>query len=294
MLELSKEQLKKAIKEVWIRSVTEMQPDILSALRHARDTETSERAKAYLAIMVENAETAAEKRTVICQDTGIPTFFIRTSLDFPYHGSFRGAFDEAMHELTMGEFPMRPMVVDPLTREDRCDNTGVNVPLLHTEIEDGLDYIEIKAVPKGAGSGFWATFTVLPPSAGLAGVKKFVVDSILRAGANPCPPLIIGVGIGGPIEETARIATVAACRPIDRPNPRPDLAQLESELKEALNLSGIGPMGVGGLNTALAVNVETSGAHKPWLPVAVNINCWPGRRAACRIYADGHIEKSDW
>ena len=108
MLELSKEQLKKAIKEVWIRSVTEMQPDILSALRHARDTETSERAKAYLAIMVENAETAAEKRTVICQDTGIPTFFIRTSLDFPYHDSFRGAFDEAMHELTMGEFPMRP------------------------------------------------------------------------------------------------------------------------------------------------------------------------------------------
>ena len=201
------------------------------------------------------------------------------------------AFDEALHELTMGEFPMRPMVVDPLTREDCCDNTGVNVPLIHVELEEGLEYMEIKAMPKGAGSGYWGTLTFLPPSAGVAGVKKFVVDSVLRAGSNPCPPLIVGVGIGGPLEEVARLATVASCRPIDRPNPRPDLAALEKELCEALNMSKIGAMGVGGDTTVLGVNIETSGSHKPWLPVAVNINCWPGRKAVCRVYPDGRVEQ---
>ena len=291
MTELTKNDLKKAIKAVWIRSLTEIQPDILAGLERAREAETNARAQKYLDIIIENARTATKNHTVICQDTGVPTFFIKTSLGFPYHGSLREAFEEALHELTMGEFPMRPMVVDPLTREDRCDNTGVNVPLLHFELEEGLDYMEITAAPKGAGSGFWGTLTVLPPSEGVAGVKKFVVDSVLRAGANPCPPLIVGVGIGGTMEEVARLATVASCRPIDRPNPRQDLAQLERELREALNLSGIGVMGVGGDTTVLGVNIETSGAHKPWLPVAVNVNCWPGRKARCRVYADGRVEQ---
>ncbi len=291
MSELSKEQLKSAIKAVWIRSLTEIQPDVLNALRHAREVETSPRAQKYLDIIIENAVTATNNHTVICQDTGVPTFFIKTSLGFPYKDSLRAAFDEALHELTMGEFPMRPMVVDPLTREDRCDNTGVNVPLIHVELEEGLEYMEIKAMPKGAGSGYWGTLTFLPPSAGVAGVKKFVVDSVLRAGSNPCPPLIVGVGIGGPLEEVARLATVASCRPIDRPNPRPDLAALEKELCEALNMSKIGAMGVGGDTTVLGVNIETSGSHKPWLPVAVNINCWPGRKAVCRVYPDGRVEQ---
>lgn len=291
MPELTKEQLKQAIKAVWIRSLTEIQPDVLNALERARDRESGVRARQYLEILIENAKIATRNGTLICQDTGVPTFFLRTSLGFPYRGSLREAFDEALHELTMGEFPMRPMVVDPLTREDRCDNTGVNVPVLHVELEEGLDYLEILSVPKGAGSGIWGSLCFLPASAGYAGVKKFVVDSVLRAGSNPCPPLIIGVGVGGPLEEVARLATVASARPIDRPNPRPDLAALEQELKDALNLSQIGPMGVGGDTTVLGVNIETSGSHKPWLPIAVNINCWPGRKAKCRVFADGRMEQ---
>lgn len=291
MAELTKEQLKEAVKKVWIRSLTEITPDILAALREAREKETNLRAQKYLDILIENALTATDRHTVICQDTGVPTFFIRTSLGFPYKDSLRAAFDEALHELTMGEFPMRPMVVDPLTRADRCDNTGENVPLLHVELEEGLDYMEIKAMPKGAGSGFWGTLSFLPPSAGVEGVKKFVVDSVLRAGSNPCPPLIVGVGIGGPIEEVARLATVASCRRVDRRNQRAELAALELELKDALNMSKIGVMGVGGDSTVLAVNIESSGSHKPWLPVAVNVNCWPGRKAVCRVYADGRSEQ---
>lgn len=289
-MQLSKEQLKKAIKEVWIRSLTEIQPDILAALRQAYEIETNPRAKQYLGIIIENSLTATKNGTVICQDTGVPTFSVKTSLGFPYSGSFREAFREALHELTMGEFPMRPMVVDPLTRDDNCDNTGINVPVVHYELEEGLDYIELKAMPKGAGSGMWSTLSILPYAKGYEGVKKFVVDSVLGAGSNPCPPLIVGVGVGGTLDETARLATEASNRRVDLRNAEPALAELEEELRQALNMSRIGAMGVGGDTTVLAVNIEKSSCHKPWLPVSVCINCWPGRKARCRVYADGHIE----
>ena len=288
---IDKESLKHAIKAVWIRSLTEIQPDILEGLQNARDTERNERARQYLDIIIENAQIATRNGTVICQDTGVPTFYIRTSLGFPYQDSFRDAFDEALREMTLKECPMRSMVVDPLTREERGDNTGENMPILHFELEPGLDYMEIMAAPKGAGSGMWSTMTVLPPSAGAEGIKKFVVDSVLRAGSNPCPPEIIGVGVGGTAAEVTHRATLASLRPINVRNPKEEYAQLEKELEEAINLSQIGVMGMGGDTTVLAVNIEYSGAHNPWLPVAVNINCWPGRRAVCRVYADGTVEQ---
>ena len=130
---------------------------------------------------------------------------------------------------------------------------------------------------------------ILPPSAGAAGVKKFVVDAVLHAGSNPCPPIIVGVGIGGTLEEVARLATEASSRPVNERNKKNYYSDLEEELKNALNLSEIGAMGMGGDTSVLAVNIECSGAHNPWLPIAVNINCWPGRRAVCRIYKDGHV-----
>ena len=186
---------------------------------------------------------------------------------------------------------MRPMVVHPLTRKDRGDNTAANVPLIHVELDNSIDYMEIKAMPKGAGCGTWSTLQIFPPHVGIEGVKKFVVDSVLRAGSNPCPPLIVGVGIGGPLEEVARLATEATARPIDQRHSEADIAQLEEELRAALNMSQIGPMGMGGDTTALAVNIEYSGTHRPWMPVAVNINCWPGRKAVCRIYKDGTVKQ---
>lgn len=288
---IKKETLKNAIKAVWIRSLTEIQPDILEGLEQAMAAERNEHARQYLDIIIQNARIATQNGTVICQDTGVPTFYIRTSLGFPYQDSIQDAFDEAMRELTLKEFPMRSMVVNPLTREERGDNTGKNVPILHFELEPGLDYLEIMAAPKGAGSGMWSTMTVLPPSAGAEGIKKFVVDSVLKAGSNPCPPEIIGVGVGGTAAEVTHRATLASLRPINVRNPEKEFAELEEELKEAINLSQIGVMGMGGDTTVLAVNIEYSAAHNPWLPVAVNINCWPGRRASCRLYADGRLEQ---
>lgn len=290
MQELSHEQLKAAVKDVWIRSLTDLPTDIMNALLAARDAETNLRAKNYLGIMIENSIIAKREHTVICQDTGVPTFEVTTSLGFPFSGSIDRAFREAMHELTMGEFPMRPMVVNPLTREDNCDNTGINVPIIHYHLEENLDYMEIKAVPKGAGTGMWSTLSILPYAEGFDGVKRFVIDSVLKAGSNPCLPLVVGVGVGGTLDETARLATVASNRRVDQPNPAPELARLEEELKTAVNMSGIGTLGVGGRISALAVNVELSSCHKPWLPVSVCFNCWPGRRAKCRVYADGRIE----
>lgn len=290
MSELSIEQLKTVIKNVWIRSLTELPPDIMEALVAARDSETNERARKYLSIMIENSIIAKRERTVICQDTGVPTFEVRTSLGFPFKGSFDKAFKEAMHELTVGEFPMRPMVVNPLTRDDNCDNTGINVPIVHYHLEEDLDYIEIKAVPKGAGTGMWSTLAILPYSEGFAGVKKFVIDSVIKAGSNPCLPLIVGVGVGGTLDETARLATAASNRRVDVRNKAPELAALEEELAEAVNMTGLGTLGVGGSISALAVNVELSSCHKPWLPVSVCFNCWPGRRAMCRVYSDGRTE----
>lgn len=291
MRNISKHVLKEAVKTVWVRSLTEIAPDILEALITARERESDPRGKQYLDILIKNADKAKKNHTVICQDTGVPTFFVKTPLNFPYTESIREAFDEALRELTMGEFPMRPMVVHPVTRKDRGDNTAANVPLIHAELDNGIDYMEIKAMPKGAGAGIWAALRIFPPSAGLEGVKKFVVDSVLQAGPNPCPPLIVGVGIGGPLEEVARLATEASARPINEPHPEPEIAALEKELYDALNMSRIGPMGMGGDTTALAVNIEYSGTHRPWMPVAVNINCWPGRKAICRIYRDGRVEQ---
>lgn len=288
---ISKDTLKSVIKAVWIRALTEVQPDVMKALSTARDRERSPRGREYLDILIENARLAAKNCIVICQDTGVPTFFVRTPLSFPYRGNVREAFDEALRELTRGEFPMRPMVVHPLTQVDRGDNTAENVPLIHTELDNSIDYMEIMAMPKGAGSGIWATLQMFPSSVGVEGVKKFVVDSVLRSGSNPCPPLIVGVGIGGPLEEVARLATAATVRPIDHRNLDPLFAELEKELCDALNMSQIGPMGMGGDTSVLAVNIEYSGTHRPWMPVAVNINCWPGRRATCHIYGDGRVKQ---
>ena len=285
-----KELLKNAVKTVLIRSNTEVSSDVIEALTEARAKETNPRGQKNLDILIENAKTAAKTHGVICQDTGVPTFFVKTSLGFPFDGDLREVFDEAVREVTM-EFPLRPMIVDPITRKDRCDNTGDNIPLIHIDLEPGLDYMEIKSCPKGAGSGIWSQVHFFAPTEGMTAVKKFVVDSVLRAGSNPCPPVIVGVGLGGPLEEVARLATKASFRPLSERSPRKDVAALEQELKDALNMSQIGPMGMGGDTTVLAVNVECSGTHKPWLPCAVNINCWPGRKAVIRVYRDGRIEE---
>lgn len=287
---IPKEIIKCAVKDIWIRALTEVPRDVLAALERAEETETSSRGKQYLHILVENAKRSMADGTVICLDTGVPTFFVRTALNFPFQDDLRATFDEALRELTDGEFPLRSVVVDPFTREDAGGNCAKNIPLIHAELDNSIDYLELTAYPKGSGSGIFGRMQMFPSTVGIDGIKKFVVDTVLNAGTKPCPPIIVGVGVGGPMEEVTRLATVASARPISRRSEEPRVAQLEQELYDALNLSGIGPMGTGGSTSVLAVNIEYSGTHRPWMPVAVNINCWPGRRASCRIYRDGRVQ----
>lgn len=291
MQSISKELIKQAVKTVWLRSLMEIPQDVLSALREAEQKETNPRGKKCLQLLIESAQTAGKTKTVICQDTGLPTFYVRVPLDFPYKEDLRDPFDTAFQEFMAGEFPTRSMVVHPLTHSDRGDNTAANVPIIHTEIDNALDYMEIKAMPTSAGPASCAAFKFMPYSVGLEGVKKFVVDTVVNSGSKPCPPVIVGVGIGGPIGETARLAAKAALRPVSSRHPEADIAALERELYDALNLSNIGPMGLGGDTSVLAVNIEYSGVLRPWMPVAIDFKCWIGHQATCRVYRDGRIEQ---
>ncbi|MGN0837738.1 MAG: fumarate hydratase [Pyramidobacter sp.] len=290
---VTEQQLKEIIKKLWIKSVTEIPSDVVAALKRAREKETNMRAMNYLDLFIKNAELAAQKQIAVCTDTGIPTFFIKTPFGFPFTGDLRKVFNEAFHELTFGDFPMRSMVIDPLTGKDNGDNTAKNVPLIHAEIDNGIDYLEMCAMPKAAAPGTWSALKVFPPSVGVDGVKKFVLETALGKGisfSNPCFPIIVGVGIGAPLEEISLLATLASIRPIGIHNPEPVFAKLEDDLYEALNMSQTGPMGSGGDTTVLAVNIEYSGILRPWMPVAVNLNCWTGRRAVCHISFDGRVE----
>jgi len=291
MQTIHKDQLKAAVKAVFLRSLMDIPQDVLEALEQAEAAETSPRAKSCLQVLLESARTAGNNRAVICQDTGLPTFYVRTPLNFPYTDDLRAPFDEAFQDFMAGEFPTRSMVVHPIDHSDRGDNTAANVPLIHTEIDNSIDYLEITAMPTSAGPASCAAFSFMPASVGLDGVKKFVADTVLKSGSKPCPPIIVGVGIGGPMQETTRLAAEAALRPINKRHPEPQIAALEEELKQALSLSNIGPMGLGGDASVLAVNIEYTGVMRPWMPVAVDFKCWIGHRATCRLHRDGTIEQ---
>jgi len=185
--------------------------------------------------------------------------------------------------------PLRPNAVDPFTRKNSGDNTGRFIPYIHWEITDG-EGIEITALPKGGGSENVCALGMITPGEGVRGLKKFVIDTVIRAGAKPCPPNILGVGVGGGADIAIKTAKKALLRPLNQPNPNPELARLEKELYEAANSTGIGPMGLGGEFTVLGVNIEYAHRHPASYPVAVAYQCWAARRATARINADGTVE----
>lgn len=280
--------LKQTIIELYNRAVTRVPGDVQRALQQAYERETNHQAKEILEVILDNVRTAEQSGTVVCQDTGVPLFYLRTALGIQVEGDVRNAFREAVAELTV-QRPLRSMMVHPVTRTGNGNNTGPGVPVVHVELIPEADYLEIVCFPKGAGSGFWSFFKVFHPQEGMDAVKKYVLDCVLEAGPNPCPPTIVGVGLGGTFEECAKLATKATMRPIGEPHPEPEIAALEEQLREVINMSQIGPMGLSGNTTALAVHIEYAFTHSPWLPVAVVQNCWPGRQSAVRIYQDGRV-----
>jgi len=268
------------------RAVTVLPPDVVAALETARASETETMARRELGIMIENVREAGRCTLPMCQDTGIPVFFVR--MGRLHVDGLEGALAGAVRRAT-DAVPLRRNVVEPLTRANTGDNTGMRMPYISYSFSDA-DYLDIDYMPKGAGSENMSALAMLNPSDGVAGIKKFVVDAIVRAEGKPCPPVIVGVGIGGSADACMTLAKKALMRPAGSKNPAPAYASLEAELLEQINATGIGPMGLGGRTTALAVHIERADCHTASLPVGINLQCYAARRASMRVFRDGRVE----
>lgn len=262
------------VRDLCIRANCVMSDGLLDALRTAHESETWPVAKATLGCMLENAAIAEREMVPICQDTGAACVFIELGQDLRIEG---GSLVDAVNAgVALGYaegYLRKSMVGDPLRRMNTDDNTPA---LITVDIVDG-DALKITVAPKGAGSENMGQLKMLKPADGVDGVRTFVLDAVRHAGPNPCPPIIVGVGIGGNFDHVASLAKRALLRPMGVHNPDPFYAQLEDELLDAINELGTGPAGFGGATTALAVNIEQAPTHIACLPVAVNINCHVAR-----------------
>lgn len=244
--------------------------DIRAALDRYRDLEKEDLPRGILEKIMENYHIADEEHVPICQDTGMAVIFMEIGQDVHFTGGdLREAVDEGVRRGYTEGYLRKSVVTDPVRR----GNTGDNTPaMLTTEIVPG-DRVRITVAPKGFGSENMSAVKMLKPSQGLDGVKAFIIDTVRTAGPNPCPPMVVGVGIGGTFDKAALIAKKALLRPVDSSNPDPYYADLERELLDRVNELDIGPQGLGGVTTALGLNIETLPTHIAGLPVAVNISC---------------------
>jgi len=262
------EKITASIRDMAIEACRILPPDVLDALRASRQREESELARSVIEEILENAEIARAEQLPLCQDTGLAVVFLEIGQDVHVDGDLMAAVQEGVRRGYADGY-LRKSVCDCLSRK----NTGDNTPaIVHIEIVPG-DVFRVTIAAKGGGSENMSRVTVLKPSEGVDGIKKFVRDRIIESGGNPCPPLIVGIGIGGTIERCAYLAKKALLRKIGEPNPDPEIAKLEKELLTVINETGVGPMGYGGRVTALAVHALAQPCHIASIPLAVNINC---------------------
>ena len=250
--------------------------DINNKLKSCLQTETSPLGKEILGTLIENARVAREESSPMCQDTGMTVVFVRMGQNVQVTGGFiEDAINQGVRQGYEKGYLRKSVVKDPLHRENTRDNTPA---VIHYEIVPG-DVFHITVSPKGFGSENKSALKMLTPSEGVEGVKRFVLETVSAAGGNPCPPIIVGVGIGGTMERAAYLSKKALLRPLDTQNPDSALAALEAELLSEINKMGIGPAGFGGTTTALGVNILTYATHIAGLPVSVNIGCHATRHA---------------
>jgi fumarate hydratase subunit alpha len=257
---------------------TKLPSDIGWALEAAAGWEEDPTARMQLGAIMDNVKKAEALGRPMCQDTGIPTFYVKGKFD----ASIRKDIEKGLKRATE-TVPLRPNTVDPLTRKNPGDNSGKGMPAIHYIPTDD-DFLEIAVLIKGAGSDNMTRLAMLNPSDGIEGIKKFVIDAVLDAGGKPCPPGVVGIGIGGTAEGCVAMSKEALMSPLAE-NSDPALREIEGDIFVKLNGSGLGPMGLGGSTTALGVKVRTAYCHTASLPVAVSIGCWATRRAVARITA---------
>lgn len=273
MREISTQTITETVKKLCIEANCHLTEDVKNCIRCKRNEEGWQDAKDILDRIIQNFEIADQENQPVCQDTGVACVFLKIGQDVHVDGSITEAVNEGVRQ-GYGEGYLRKSVVrDPLDRV----NTGDNTPaMIYYDLVEG-DKIEITVAPKGFGSENMSKIAMLRPSDGVEGVRNFVLRAVEEAGPNPCPPIVVGVGVGGTFDKAAFLAKKALLRSLDERNADPFYAKLEEELLEGINSLGIGPQGFGGRTTALAVNIEKFPTHIAGLPVAVNINCHVAR-----------------
>ena len=270
MREINVSQITDVVERLCIDANTHLPGDVKDAICKCRASEDWDVAKGVLDKIIENYEIADANEVPICQDTGMACVFLEIGQDVHLvGGNLAEAVDEGVRRGYTNGYLRKSVVADPVLR----GNTGDNTPaMLYTEIVPG-DQIKITVGPKGFGSENMSQIRMFKPSAGLQGIKDFILEAVETAGPNPCPPMVIGVGIGGTFDKAALLAKKALMRPVDSSNPNPFYADLEKEMLEKVNELGIGPQGFGGKTTAIGLNIETLPTHIAGMPCAININC---------------------
>jgi fumarate hydratase subunit alpha len=269
-------------------SLRRVPEDTKRGLRMALERETQHGARQVLRMMLGSAKRAEEDERFVCSDAGVPTYHVTIGTAAKLEGDFKAAISDGFDELVATiKPPLLKHVTNPLTNERGYK--GKDMPLVTWDVAGGADYLEIMCQPKALGSGRWAALETFSfPTLGQ--IEEYVMKVVMQAGSQHCPPVIIGVGIGGTFDITAKIASKATLRPVGSTNPDPTLAAMEQRLLRAVNATGFGPMGTGGDTTALAVHVDYASGHG-YTPVAVCFNCWINRRTRARIYSDGSVER---
>ncbi len=275
MREIHVDRVTEAVAEMCQRTNTELPEDVVAALQRARDRETSDTAREILDQLLRNAEIARETKVPLCQDTGVAVVFGDLGQEAALvGGGLQEAVDEGVRRGYEDGYLRKSLVRDPL---DRSTNTGDNTPaVLHLRLVPG-DNLTLHMAPKGGGSENMSALWMLTPAQGREGVVEAIVAQVTAAGGMPCPPLVLGVGVGGTFELSALLAKRALLRPLGEPSPIPEVADLEAEMLAAVNATGVGPMGLGGMTTALAVHVERHPCHIASLPLALNVQCHAAR-----------------
>ncbi len=277
-------------RDLYIESLKAIPPDVVEAIRQAAQRETLEVAKRIFSHYLQSIELGRKQNMIVCQDTGIPIYWVDIGGHLRLDGARLSQAITRGTERATREHPLRSSIVSPLQRENRQTSTGVRIPVIHYDFVADSQTLDILFMPKGSGSENMSFLKMLVPADGVNGIKRFVLEHVVGAGAKPCPPTIVGIGIGGSSDLCMTMAKKATTRPLGSKNPDPQMAALEEELFDAINQTGIGPQGLGGNTTALAVHIESAWTHITCNPVAVNMQCWRAERRRATIWADGKVE----
>jgi tartrate/fumarate subfamily iron-sulfur-dependent hydro-lyase alpha chain len=270
--------VEEACKELYIRAVKILPPDIKEGFARLDKTETDATGKSVLGTMIRNIKVAEDTNNLLCQDTGIPIYNVVIGRGLEVDGHALKAAIAAGCARATKEHPLRSSVVHPVTRKNEHTSCGRLVPVINIDFSDEADMLSIEMIPKGSGSENNSWLKMAIPADGVDAVKTFVIDCVLDAGGKTCPPTIVGVGVGGTADLCVHLSKVAATRPLGSRCTDPEGAKLEAELSAVVNKLGVGPQGLGGDSTSFAVHVETAATHITMNPVAVNMQCHSARR----------------